>query len=188
MKSELLPFAIAALAASSLALAQSTRDPSSGSDMAKSTSADVTFMKKLAEGDLAEVDAGRLASQKSSNDGVKDFGEEMVKDHSKNGSELKTLAASQGVQVPTTIDSEHASQKTELEKTSGRDFDSEYIKGQVRAHEQTAQLIQREIRDGQDPAVKEFAQKTLPVVNHHLAMAKHLQEQLSSPVAKRNGQ
>jgi putative membrane protein len=187
MKSALLTLVLT-LAASSLTLAQ-MHDPSSGSDMmVKSSSTDATFLKKLAEGDLAEVDAGRLASQKSSNADVKEFGEQMVKDHSKNDSELKTLAASQGIEVPTTIDSKHASQKNILEKASGSNFDSEYIKMQVQAHEKTVQLLQHEIQDGQDAAVKAFAQKTLAVVNHHLEMAKHLQSQLSNSVAERGSQ
>ena len=186
MKSWILTFTVAALA-SSLALAQNMRDPSSNTDMtAKSSSADGAFMKKLVEGDLAEVDAGRLASQRSSNEGVKDFGEEMVKDHSKNDHELKSLAASHGVEVPTTVDSEHASANNKLENANGGNFDSQYIKEQVRAHEKTVQLLQQEIRDGQDPAVKEFAQKTLQVVHHHLAKAKQLQAKLPNTVAQQN--
>lgn len=188
MKSEILTFGVALMAAS-LSFAQSGRDPSSGSDMmAKSTSADATFMKKLAEGNLAEVDAGRLARQKSDNQSIKDFAEEMVKDHSKNSSELKSLAASHGVEVPTTIDSEHASQSAKLGKASGKDFDSEYVKAQVRDHEKTVALLQQEIHGGQNSAVKDFAQKTLPVVNHHLAMAKQLQATLPNAVAQRGSQ
>ena len=188
MKSGILTFAVA-LMASTLSFAQTGRDPSSGSDMmAKPTSADAAFMKKLAIGNLAEVDAGRLASQKSDNQGIKDFAQEMVKDHSKNGNELKTLAASQGVEVPTTIDSEHAAQSAKLGKANGKDFDSQYVRAQVRDHEKTVALLQQEIHSGKDSAVKDFAQKTLPVVNHHLAMAKQLQATLPNSVAQRGNQ
>jgi putative membrane protein len=177
----------ATMLAGSVALAQSGRDPSSGSDMmAKASSTDATFMKKLAEGDLAEIDAGRLASQKSASEGVKSFGQEMVNDHSKNNTDLQTLAASHGVNVPTTIDSAHASEKTRLEGANGTGFDSLYIKDQVRDHEKTVALIEQEIRNGQDTSVKDFAKKTLPVVRHHLAMAKQLQAKLPNTVADRS--
>lgn len=182
MKSELMTLAVIVMA-SSLAFAQTERDPSSGKDMTTSSSTDATFMKKLAEGDLAEVDAGRLASQRSSNTGVKDFGQQMVTDHNQNDTELATLAAAHGVEVPTTIDSEHASLKATLENANGSAFDSQYIKAQVRDHEKTVALLQQEVHAGQDPAVKEFAQKTLPVVNHHLAMAKQLQAKLPDSAA-----
>lgn len=177
----------ATMLAGSMAYAQSGRDPSSGSDMmAKASSTDATFLKKLAEGDLAEVDAGRLASQKSASEGIKSFGKEMVEDHSKNENELQSLAASQGVNVPTTIDAAHASQKTRLETANGADFDSLYIKDQVRDHEKTVALVEQEIRDGQDASVKDFAKKTLPVVSHHLAMAKQLEAKLPNTVANRS--
>ena len=187
MKSSLFTFAI--LMAASCAMAQSMRDPSSGGDMtAKSTSADALFLKKLAEGDLAEVDAGRLATQKSANKDVKDFGQEMVTDHSKNEDELKTLAASHGVHVPATIDAQHAALKTKLEKAGSSEFDSEYVAAQVRDHEKTVALLKKEIGGGGDAAVKEFAQKTLPVVEHHLAMAKELQSKTPHTVAERTHQ
>ena len=188
MKRRVLIFAMAVMT-SALALAQTPRDPSSGSNLlGKSASSDAIFMKKLAVGDLAEADAGRLASQKSANEDVKHFGEQMVKDHSENATELKTLAASHGVEVPSTIDSLHAAEKSKLENAAGTAFDSEYIKGQVRDHEKTVALLQQEIRDGQEPAVKEFAQKTLQVVNHHLEMAKQLQATLPKSVAERSPQ
>lgn len=172
------------LLAVSLAVAQGAQEPGNEATTAKhSATSDTTFMKKLAEGDLAEVDAGRLASQKASNPDVKEFGQEMVKDHSENSDKLDTLAKSHGVEVPTNIDKEHAAKKEKLESATGAKFDSEYIKAQVRAHEQTVQLLQHEIQHGQNPAARDFAEKTLPVVEHHLSMAKELESKLPKEVA-----
>lgn len=189
MKSYL--FGFISLVAAPLLLAQSMQQqspPPAGTAGAEKSSTDATFMKKLAQGDLAEVDAGRLASERATNPGVKEFGEHMVKDHSKNSSELDALAKEHGVEVPSTIDKEHAAAKSKLDSATGASFDSEYIKAQVRDHEKTVQLLRHEIQDGQDPAVKEFAQKTLPVVEHHLSMAKDLEAKLPNPVAERGGQ
>jgi len=46
-------------------------------------------MTQLAEGNLAEADAGKLAAQKSNTAAVKEFGQEMARDHSKNGNDLR---------------------------------------------------------------------------------------------------
>ena len=186
MKTQLITWAIAAMAGS-LALAQSARDPAGTSRMTGNSSADAAFIKKLARGDLAEVDAGRLASQKSENQGVKNFGQEMVTDHSKNNTELKSVATSNGIQMPETIGKEHAAEKSKLESASGGAFDKQYIAAQVRDHEKTVQLLQHEISQGQDPAVKDFARKTLPVVQHHLAMAKELQSNMNGAGTTRGG-
>ena len=50
-------------------------------------------MKGAAEGGMAEVELGRLAVEKASNDDVKKFGQRMVDDHSKANEELKEIAA-----------------------------------------------------------------------------------------------
>lgn len=187
MKSQLVTLAIAAMA-SSLALAQSARDPASMGSMTEKSSTDATFIKKLGEGDLAEVDAGRLATQKSQNQGVRNFGQEMVTDHSKNDSELKNLAASNGMEMPSTINKEDTAEKSRLENVSGSAFDKQYVNAQVRGHEKTVELLEHEINHGQDPAVKDFAKKTLPVVKHHLALAKELQANLKSAGAQGSNQ
>jgi putative membrane protein len=44
---------------------------------------DTTFVRKAAEGGMAEVKLGQLAKEKGSNKAVKEFGDRMVKDHSK---------------------------------------------------------------------------------------------------------
>src|SRR5262244_3158154 len=131
-------FLFAPLMTVSLALAHGAQEPGNGESAAKhSNTTDATFMKKLAQGDLAEVDAGRLASQRATNPDVKEFGEEMVKDHSENHSKLDSLAKTHGLEVPATIGKEHAAAKEKLESAKGSAFDSEYIKAQVQAHEKT---------------------------------------------------
>ena len=46
------------------------------------STAEKTFVTKAAKGNFAEIELGKLASQKSHNADVKAFGEQMVTDHS----------------------------------------------------------------------------------------------------------
>lgn len=149
---------------------------------------DTTFMKHLAQGGMAEVDAGRLAGDKASDPAVKQFGEQMVKDHTQNNDQLKALAQETGVTLPTTVGHENAAEKTKLQAESGSAFDAAYVKGQVQDHQKTVQLLEHEIHHGQDPQVKKFAEDTLTVVNHHLSMAKQLERTLPKSVAERGAQ
>lgn len=43
-----------------------------------------------------------------------------------------------------------------------------YIKGQVKAHQDTIALFRKEIASGQDPDAKAFVKETLPTVRSHL--------------------
>ncbi len=160
-----------------------TATTSSQGSMSSAASSDAAFMTKLAEGDLAEAEAGKLATQKSTTPAVREFGQEMDKDHSRNGNDLKAIAASRGLMLPTSVSPEHTDARTRLESLSGANFDRQYANSQVRAHEKTVQLLQDEITNGQDQAVKDFATQTLQVVNQHLDMARQLQTTVSNPVA-----
>jgi putative membrane protein len=141
---------------------------------------DAAFMKHLAQGGMAEVKAGKLASEKGSADSVRKFGQQMVRDHTKNDRQLEQLARTSGVTLPTAPDDQQRAQSNQLRSTSGAGFDAAYIKAQVKDHQATVKLLEHEISNGQDPAVQQFARQTLPVVQHHLAMATRLEDTLPS--------
>ena len=180
-----LPVVGAMVILSSTALADvSNGDPATPNQRLSYT--DTTLLRKLAQGNLAEIDAGKLATEKASDQAVKDFGQHMVKDHSKNESELKDLAKSWGVDLPTAPDSEHSAAKAKLESASARSFDSQYMKDQVQDHEKDVKLLQDGIHSAENPSVREFAQQTLQVVQHHLSMAKQVHAKLPNAVAHRS--
>jgi putative membrane protein len=136
---------------------------------------DAAFMKQAAENGHAEVEASKLAQQKAKRPDVKAFADTMVTDHTKVDGELKQLAASKKVELPT---GPSAKQKSELKAVDTGDnakFDERYTKAfGVKAHEDTIKLFQEAAKSATDADVKAFAQKTLPSLQHHLEMAKAL--------------
>jgi putative membrane protein len=129
---------------------------------------DESFFKDAAHAGMSEVAAGKMAETKGTSQAVKDFGAMMVKDHGAANAKLKTIAASKGVELP---EGPSLMQKAKNEKTdlkSGDSFDHDYIKGQIKAHKETIELLQKEISSGQDPEAKAFATATLPKVKAHL--------------------
>ncbi len=133
---------------------------------------DSSFYKNAAEAGIAEVDAGNLASEKATDPKVKDFGAMMVKDHTAANDKLKALAQTKGVKLPTTASVGQMAQQAKLKVLSGDTFDKSYIKGQVKAHEDTIALLNKEIASGPDAEAKAFAKATLPTVRAHLKAAK----------------
>jgi putative membrane protein len=146
--------------------------------LAGSASPDTSFYKALAEGGMAEVRLGKLAEQKAADPGVKDFAAMMVKDHSAANAQLRTLAASKNVTLPTGPGVAADAKKAELEVLSGHSFDSSYLSNQIKAHEATVALLQKEISSGSDQEAKAFAQKVLPTVEAHLQAADKLADGL----------
>jgi putative membrane protein len=146
--------------------------------LAASGSPDASFYRSLAKGGMAEVRLGKLAQHKSADPNVKDFAAMMVKDHSAANAELRTLAASKNVTLPKGPGTAADTKKTELEVLSGHAFDSSYLSNQIKAHEDTVALLQKEISSGSDPDAQAFAQKILPTVQAHLQAADKLADGL----------
>ena len=129
---------------------------------------DASFYKKAAEGGLAEVQMGQLAQEKSNNAAVKDFGAMMVKDHSAANDKLKSIAATKNISLPTSPSVGEMASKEKLKVLSGETFDSSYIKGMVKDHEEDIKEFQTEANSGQDPDAKAYAAATLPTLKAHL--------------------
>jgi len=146
------------------------QNPQSGSAN-RLAAGDHTFVTKAAEGGMAEVKLGDLAKEKASDAGVRSFGEQMVTDHSKANDELKTLASSKGITLPTDLSAKDQAEYDRLSKMSGADFDRAYMKLMVSDHHTDVNEFRRESQHGTDADIKAWAGKTLPTLEHHLQMA-----------------
>lgn len=135
------------------------------------------FWTNAAQGGLAEVEMSKLAAAKATNAEVKKFAQMMVSDHTKASSELKTLAEKKKVVLPTDLKSGDKSTLEDLKKLSGPEFDKEYVKAMVEAHETDVDLFE-DNTDNSDADIKAFTTKTLPTLKKHLEMIKNIQSKM----------
>jgi len=133
---------------------------------------DEQFVRKAAEGGLAEVNLGNLAAKQASDPAVKKFATHMVKDHTKANRELIQLANSRKLALPRTMDAEHKKTMDRLSGMTGAAFDRAYMEGQVKDHEETVALFEKEAKNGKDDDLRTWASKTLPTLREHLKMAR----------------
>jgi putative membrane protein len=173
--------AAADLSSSDQAKPEQTKPDPPKSPAATGQSADANFMRESSMSNLAEIEHGRLAAQNASSEDVKKFAERMVADHSKANDELKTIAATKNVTLPTELDQKHQAMQDKLAKIKAEAFDKAYMSHMVTSHEQAVGRFKRESQNGKDADVKAFAEKTLPTVEEHLKMAR----ELSAKVAKK---
>ena len=162
------------------AQAQPRQETTKESKDSKVARGDQHFMKEAAEGGMAEVQLGQLASQRASSDSVKQFGKQKAAD------ELKQLASQKGVALPTSLDRGHQRLYDRLSKLSGADFDRAYMKEMVKDHDRDVKAFQKEANSGKDPDLKAWAAKTLPTVKDHQQQAKQVSASVhgkSSPAA-----
>jgi putative membrane protein len=138
------------------------------------SAADQKFVKDAAQGGMAEVQLGQLATERASSDAVKQFGQRMVNDHSQANDKLKELAASKGVALPQEPSAKDRATKERLTKLSGKQFDHAYMEDMLKDHKADIAEFQHEGRSGHDSQVKEFASGTLPTLEDHLKAAEKI--------------
>jgi len=183
-----MPAWIAGIVSLVLAAAVAAQTPATGTNRmgsnnatAKATaesvsSGDRKFMEKAAQGGLAEVELGKLATDKASAAEVKQFGQRMVDDHSKANDKLKALATAKGVNLPTGLDRSTQREMDKLSKLSGAEFDREYMKHMVSDHKKDVSEFKSEAKRAKDADVKDFAASTLPTLEEHLKLAQSAEQ------------
>ena len=137
-----------------------------------------SFWTIAADGGIAEIEMGKIASQKAQNAEIKKFAQMMVTEHTKASNELKSIAAKQKLTLPTEIGPRHKSTIDELNRLAGADFDREYVQAMVDAHEADVQLFEDQSEDDADQLARAFAAKTLPVLRKHLETIKNIQSKM----------
>jgi len=85
------------------------------------------FLMKTAQAQKGEVALGKLAARRASSEEVKQFGRQMIEDHAKANQEIRRLAYSQGVELPTGIAAGQKEKAEQFSQLSGKEFDRAYI-------------------------------------------------------------
>lgn len=170
----------AAITSLPVAMLAQTNKPSAATSVATTTAADRKFVRAAAQGGLLEVELGKLATEKASSNEVKKFGQRMVDDHTRAGNQLKDIASSKGITVPTKLSAKDRMTKDRLSKLSGDEFDQAYMNNMVKDHTQDVSDFKRESVSGTDSEVKNFASSTLPTIEDHLREAQKIAPKATS--------
>jgi putative membrane protein len=174
MKSLLLASAcVLASALSASAFAQQDK-PRETTNAKSEKRADAKRLRDIANANLAEIEAGKLATTKASNADVKKFAQQMVDDHGKELQELQKLAQAKNVDLPSAPDAKHQRAMKKLQGLSGADFDREYMRMQVKDHRDAHKLAERTGKRAEDEQLKAAAQKAAPEIQEHLKMAQQI--------------
>ncbi len=135
---------------------------------------DAKFAVDAANGGMAEVALSKIAEEKASDPKVKEFAKQMVSDHSKANEDLKMLAASKNITLPSAPNEDKQKAAADLGSKSGGDFDKAYVAQMKKDHEQTVKLFEDAQKQVKDAELKAFIDKTLPVIKAHAEHAKSL--------------
>jgi putative membrane protein len=135
---------------------------------------DAKFLTDAVRGDLAEVKLGELAQQRGESEGVREFGEMLVEDHSKAMKQTAELAKDLNVVPPAQPTAEQTQKHDALARLSGAEFDRQFAAEMVKGHQEEIAKYERQAQSG-DSKVAKLAEDLLPTLEQHLAAAQRLQ-------------
>lgn len=161
-------------AQTSSSAAQSSAVGQTGS-MAKLNSGDEKALKDMAQANINEVAAAKIALSKAESSEVKAFAQKMVDDHGAALTKVQAVAQQKGVTLPTEPDAMHKAMADKLEKESGDAFDKMYMENAgTKDHQMVLSKLQSDAKNIKDPDVKALADAHTPVVEQHLKSAQQM--------------
>jgi putative membrane protein len=165
--------AMAFLAATSFADAQSSakQPPAALTEPVQNVDT-ATFIKMVASANEFEIQSSQLIKKANAPSEVKAFAEQMISDHTKAGEEFKAALQDVDQTASTSASLLQAKEQQALERLKAARADqlpAMYIEAQLKAHQKAVALFSNYATSGGDPVLKEFAKKTLPTLEQHLA-------------------
>jgi putative membrane protein len=146
-----------------------------------SGSSDAQFAKNAAQGNIAEVALGKLATQNAQSDDVKKFGQRMVDDHTKAEQDLEGVASKNNLTLPTDVSPTQKAEQRRLEKLKGAAFDRVYMQMMVKDHvKDVAEFKKESSNTAANGDLRDYAKRTYPVLDDHLTNAKAVNDALLS--------
>jgi putative membrane protein len=143
--------------------------------LAPAHAADVTsqsFIQDAIEGNLAEMQVGKLAQQRGQSEAVRSFGQMLERDHAEANQRAASIAAVFGVDPPTQPNDKQRAVYDRLSKLSSREFDWQFVADMIEDHEADMSKFESEAKKSDQAA--DYAKQTLPMLRNHLLTAQRL--------------
>ena len=142
---------------------------SSNDSVANSKAAEknAQFVVDVVASNYGEVKLAKLAQQKASNSELKDVAKQLETDHNAVLSDLKQLASTKGISIPTEESGEAKDKLKELTDEKTSEFDKEWCETLMDSHKASISKFENAANDLSDPDIKNFANAVLPKLRTH---------------------
>ncbi|MEX2234403.1 MAG: DUF4142 domain-containing protein [Cyclobacteriaceae bacterium] len=144
------------------------------------TQKDADFVYEVVASNYGEIKLAELANQRSRTPEVKKIAQALQTDHTVSLNELKTLAQAKAISVPVEEPDASKRKMDNIADESGEEFDEEWCKEMIDMHDHNIERFEKRLDDTEDPELKAFIAKTLPVLKGHHESLKACNEKLKN--------
>jgi putative membrane protein len=132
---------------------------------------DQGFIREAMNVNMGEIGLGSLALTNAQSEQVKNFGRTIVTDHQTALDELRTIAENEGIRMPAAPVDKYEQKRLQLLKVTNYSFDTLYMRMQVLDHRKTMALFKKQISNGEEREVVDYARRYLPYIQMHFQKA-----------------
>lgn len=131
------------------------------------------FIARASASGVAEIEAGKIALQKTTYPEIKKFAQKMIENYASSNRDLRALAAKKDVEIADDVQLLDQAKAYVLKQREGESFDVAYVNNQIDAHKTTIKLYQ-DASSSPDEDVRRLAATSLPRLERHLQEAEAL--------------
>ncbi len=146
-----------------------------GEDSSTISSEDKKFLLEMADARMMDWAEGNLAAEKGTNNKYQQYGRLMMRDQNKLMQEIKALAASKDIALSEVISEEKTEGLNRLKASSGETFERRFRRMIIKDHKRDIAEFKR-ASQSTDPEIRDFAKRTLPMLEQHLQKARDLNQ------------
>ena len=128
----------------------------------------VAFAKEAVQGNLAEIELGKLAHEKAGSDALKAYGQLIVDDRNKANAALTPLVKDMNVSIPLAPNDNQKQMSIRLAKEPTKTFDTDFVNAMLQDHQNTLTRYEAVAGDKKHPLAG-YAAAQVPVLKDHLA-------------------
>jgi putative membrane protein len=146
---------------------------------------DTLFLVEAAHGSASEMELSRVALQRAKSQAVKDYAQMMLDQHRAASRELVDLAQREGRPLPG-VPAAGVLQKTAAMRAAEADtFDRDFSQRMVDDHTQMLAMFRDVAGTGDDPEIRAWAARQVPILEGHLKQAQSLRDGLAKSAEKK---
>jgi putative membrane protein len=139
--------------------------------------ADQRFVREAAADNQFEIQLSQFVEQQAQEPQVKELAQKLAQDHQRAQQELQEVAQGINLQLPTQLERWQQEKLQAMQQKHGKHLEMHYVFGQVGGHTTDLLKYQYEAEHGENAQVKQYAQRTIPILEKHLDMAQQAAQQ-----------
>lgn len=141
---------------------------------------DAEFVVEAYEAGMNEIRLSERVKDMLVTTDAKNLAAMMISGHTAINDEMRALAVSKQISLPTELTKGEEDDIEDIAKKSGNDLDKAYLSALVRDHENAEGLFDKASSKAEDPEIRDAFDDDLPKIRMHLEMAKAAKDKLDN--------